>query len=109
MRPWGKRMRRPGRSVIIPTVNSARNIAESVDLVLAQTRRPTEILVIDDDSTDDTRADESAYPDPGIRYVEAQHRGTAAARNAGIGLACAEYLAFLVEGGALIELIRLSD
>ena len=108
MRPWGRRMSPPSNS-IIPTYNSARDIAESIGSDLVQTRRPIEIFVIDDGSADHTRADVSAYLDPRIRYVEAQHRRRAAVRNAGIGLDRAEHLALLVEGDAFVGFMRLSE
>jgi glycosyltransferase involved in cell wall biosynthesis len=81
-------------SVIIPTHNSARFIAEAVKGILAQTYRQREVIVVDDGSTDDTRSVLRAFGDQ-VRYVYQHNQGPAAARNAGIRMARGELVSFL--------------
>ena len=42
-------------AVVIPTYNRARFLRESIDSVLQQTRRPEQVIVVDDGSKDETR------------------------------------------------------
>jgi len=84
-------------SVILPVFNGQRYLAEAIESALAQTRPPLEILVVDDGSTDGSArvAQEAADRDGRIRCVSQSHAGIGAARNAGVGLAQGDYLAFL--------------
>jgi len=79
-------------TVVIPAYDSERFIADAIASVLAQTRPPAEILVIDDGSSDATAARARAA---GARVVVQAHQGPAAARNGGIREARQAWVAFL--------------
>jgi len=81
-----------GISVVIPAWDAARTIAETLASVLAQTRLPDEILVIDDGSTDETGRIAAALS-PRIRVLRQENRGAAAAANAGFAAASGALLA----------------
>lgn len=81
-RPSMEVPREPKISVVIPCWNQADYLAESIDSVLAQTRKPHEIIVVNDGSPDATRYVAGQYPD--VRYVEQTNRGLSSARNTGI-------------------------
>ncbi len=81
-------------SVIIPTRDRAAMLPRALDSVLAQTRAPEEVIVVDDGSLDDTTA-LLARRYPGVTCLRQPHRGVSAARNAGIGHARGTWLAFL--------------
>ena len=85
--------RTPVVSVIIPAHNSAAFIADAIDAVRAQTFREYEIIAVDDGSTDRTQDVLRRFPE--VRSARQPNRGAAAARNAGIGLARGEFVAFL--------------
>ena len=83
-------------SAIIPLYNGGGHIAEAVASVVAQTRRPDELVVVDDGSTDDgvARLQTLSAPFP-IRLVRQQRAGQSSARNRGVTAAVGELLAFL--------------
>lgn len=81
-------------SVIMPVYNGERFLAAALRNVLAQDYRPLQIVVVDDGSTDDTRAIAAQFGDD-VRYVHQTRRGPAAARNTGLRLAQGEVVAFL--------------
>jgi len=84
----------PTVSVIIHTYNNEKFIAETVASVLNQTYKDYEIIVVDDGSVDGTRDVLMPYMQK-IRYHYKENGGIASAKNAGIGLSQAEFVAFL--------------
>jgi glycosyltransferase involved in cell wall biosynthesis len=80
-------------SVIIPCFNQARFLAEAIESVLNQTYPQTQIVVVDDGSTDATREVASRYPN--VRFLRQRNRGPAAARNSGARESTGSYLVFL--------------
>lgn len=87
-----------GVSVIIPAFNAAATIGRAIDSVLAQQVPLTEVIVIDDGSTDGTVAAVNQHIGRGenVRLIAmAANCGVSAARNAGIAVATGEFLAFL--------------
>ena len=81
-------------TVIIPVHNRPRLIEIALRSLLNQTLPPTEILVVDDGSTDDTAAVVDAFGPP-VRRLYQSSQGAAAARNAGLREATGEFIAFL--------------
>jgi glycosyltransferase involved in cell wall biosynthesis len=80
-------------SVVIPTYNAGRWLAESLDSILAQSVPPGEVVVVDDGSTDDSRDVLAAYRDR-VEVVSGEHGGLAAARNLGLSVARGDWIAF---------------
>jgi glycosyltransferase involved in cell wall biosynthesis len=91
-------------TIIAPSFNYGRFICQSLDSVLAQTWRNWECVVVDDGSTDDTRAVVMSYAerDARVRYIHQEHRGVSAARNTGIKHSRGAFLQFL-DADDLIE------
>lgn len=84
-------------SVIMPTYNSSRYVAESIRSIEAQTYTNWELLITDDCSVDDTVRIVSEFADRDKRIkltVLAQNSGAGVARNESIKRAEGRYLAF---------------
>lgn len=87
-------------SVVIPTYNRGNSLSDAIGSTLAQTVQPLEVIVVDDASTDGTedvvaRIAERSRAVP-VRYHRmATNRGGGVARNHGVALARAPYVAFL--------------
>ena len=80
-------------TVVIPAHNAGRYLARVLASVHAQTRRPDQVIVIDDGSTDDTAA--IADADPDVELIRQANAGASVARNTGIRAARGEWIAFL--------------
>src|SRR3954447_12846171 len=81
-------------SIIIPCFNAAATIGEAVASALAERGPGSEILVVDDGSTDGSLAVARGF-EPGVRVVTGPNRGVSAARNRGIAETTGEWLVFL--------------
>ena len=83
-------------SIIMPTYNCGRFIAESINSVLAQTYTNWELLIVDDCSVDNTAEVVAAFKDPRIHYQCNEHNsGAAVTRNTALRIAKGKYIAFL--------------
>ncbi|MBB5685751.1 glycosyltransferase family 2 protein [Sphingobium boeckii] len=82
-------------SVVIPTYNRKETLARAIASVQAQDYAVSEIIIVDDGSTDGS-ADLPILADERITYlVNAQNLGSQASRNRGIRQATGDVLAFL--------------
>lgn len=82
-------------AVVIPLYNKAPYIRRTLESVLAQTIPATEIIIIDDGSTDDSVARVSDLAGANVRLVEQPNAGPGPARNRGVAEATAPWIAFL--------------
>lgn len=84
---------RPLVSVVIPTRDSGRFLAETLESVAAQTLADHEIVVVDAGSADDTC--EIARRHAKARIIAQRSVGLSGAWNDGVAAACGELVAFL--------------
>lgn len=85
----------PKLSVIIPVYNVEKYIAATVQSVLDQTFQDFELLIIDDESPDQSVEICQQFKDPRIKIIHQKNRGLGGARNKGIHQAQGDYIAFL--------------
>lgn len=84
---------RPLLTVLIPNYNYARYLAAAVESAIALDYEPKEIIVVDDGSTDSSRAILCGYADRGaIKTIFKENGGQPAALNAGIAQARGEII-----------------
>ena len=80
-------------SVVIPCYNQGRFLAEAVASAAAQGELVSEIVVVDDGSTDETR--EVATRDGSVTYIHQKRQGLSGARNSGWRASSGSYVVFL--------------
>ncbi len=78
-------------SIIIPAYNAAATLGECLAACLAQTHPHTDVIVVDDGSTDSTADIAKDYP---VEYIHQDNAGPAAARNRGARSAQGEIIVF---------------
>lgn len=84
-------------SIVIPVYNAEAYLAEALDCLARQSYDDIEVLLVDDESKDASRAICEGYAarDGRFRYVRQKNAGAGAARNHGMDLAHGEYLMFV--------------
>ena len=85
----------PTVSVIIPTHNFGKFIAEAIESAQTQFLGDIEIIVVNDASTDKTQSIVSCIADERTSIVNIPRGGVSVARNVGLERACGKYVAFL--------------
>jgi glycosyltransferase involved in cell wall biosynthesis len=82
-------------SVVIPAYNASRYISGAIQSVISQTVAISEIIVVDDGSTDGTSLLVKNYEAQGVKYIFQENGGPSKARNMGIKKSFGEFIAFL--------------
>lgn len=84
----------PFVSVIIPCYNKAQYLGETLDSVVTQTYPSIEVVVVDDDSPDNTKEVVQAWQKrmSNLHYLHQSNQGPSAARNNGIKASLGKYV-----------------
>ena len=82
-------------SVLLPVFNCGKTISRCLQSVLSQSHRNLEIIVVDNNSTDDSAKiiKEFSAWDPRVKYLQERTQGVWAALNCGLRLASGRYVA----------------
>src|SRR5688572_7994074 len=81
-------------SIIIPCYNHAQYLTKAIESVLNQNYKDVEIIVVDDESTDNTKEVTLSYGNP-VKYIYKKNGGLSAARNTGLEHIQGNYVVFL--------------
>lgn len=84
-------------SVIIPIYNAEKTIAKCLDSLLSQDCNDTEIILVNDGSTDTSGEICKKYASihPEIKYLEKENGGVSSARNTALNVAQGDYITFV--------------
>ncbi len=91
-------------SIVIDNYNYAHFLPQAIESALRQTYAPTEVIVVDDGSTDDSRAVIAGYGDR-VRPVLKENRGQGSALNAGFAVSRGNVVLFLDADDVLLPTI----
>jgi len=90
-----KTIMKPLISVIIPAYNAERYFVETLKSVLEQTYHTLEVIVVDDGSTDKTKAIIDTFHEYLSRVISQKNEGIGSARNHGVGVCRGKFISFL--------------
>lgn len=84
-------------SVIIPVYNVEKYLSDCLESVCNQTYTSLEIIVVDDESPDNSGkiADEFSKKDQRVKVLHIKNRGAAGARNAALDICTGDYIMFV--------------
>jgi glycosyltransferase involved in cell wall biosynthesis len=82
-------------SILIPCHNAARWLAATLESALAQTWPRTEIILVNDGSTDDSAAIARGFASRGVRVIDQPNSGPGAALNRALRESTGEFVKFL--------------
>jgi glycosyltransferase involved in cell wall biosynthesis len=86
-------------SIVIPVYNEAERLGACLEAIAAQTVAPHEVVVVDNNSTDDTMAIACRYPF--VRLIREPRQGVVYARTAGFNVARGDILG-RIDGDSII-------
>ena len=88
---------RPKVSIVVPVYNVEKYLDRCIDSIVGQTLQDIEIILVDDESPDNcpVLCDNWANKDVRIKVVHKQNEGLGLSRNAGLGIASGEFVAFV--------------
>lgn len=90
-------------SVIIPLYNKEQSIYRCINSVLSQSFKDTEVIVVDDGSTDDSATIVKHFSDERVVYCYKKNGGVSRARNYGLTKCSGDYIIFLDADDYLLE------
>lgn len=100
-------------SFIVPVYNVEDYLRECIDSIVSQIEDNAEIILVDDGSKDSSGLICDEYKDKYdyVRVIHQQNAGLSGARNAGIQMACGEYVLFVdsddyIEPGVLTSILE---
>lgn len=106
----------PKVSIIVCAYNAEKTVADTVSSLLGQTYKDTEIIVVNDGSTDSTASllKKMSDENPNITVLSTENAGPSEARNKGISASQGEYIAFCdaddtLDPGAVEEMVKLAE
>ena len=84
-------------SIIVPVYNGGKFLKKCIENVLEQTYKDLEVIIVNDGSTDDTKAICDGYDisDKRVRFIHIENSGVSTARNIGVEAARGKYIGFL--------------
>jgi glycosyltransferase involved in cell wall biosynthesis len=86
-------------SVVIPAYNQEKYICDALDSIASQTQSVSEIIIVDDGSTDDTEKKVNYWASKNtaieLNYIKTENGGVSTARNIGINASKHEWIALL--------------